>query len=64
MTQSNGYDVSGALLLQSDATSGATLFLDETELHVTAGSTTASAVRTYTVAGVPVAERTTKTGVS
>jgi len=64
VTQTNVYDAAGILLLQSDGTNGSTLFLGDTELHVAAGSTTATAVRTYTLGGVPVAERTTKAGVS
>jgi RHS repeat-associated protein len=52
------------ILLQSDPTSGSTVFLGDTELHVTAGTTVASAVRTYSVGGIPVAERTSTAGVS
>jgi RHS repeat-associated protein len=64
-TQHNIYDASGTLLLQVDPVNGATLFNGDTELHTAAGSTTASAVRTYTgYSGVPVAERTTTAGVT
>lgn len=62
-TQSNVYDASGTLLLRTDQT-GSTLYLGETELHVAAGSSQVSAVRTYTLAGKPVAERITQPGVS
>ncbi|TFC22102.1 hypothetical protein E3O55_18975 [Cryobacterium sp. MDB1-18-2] len=64
VTQSNVYDASGSLLLQTDATTGSTLYLGDTELHVAPGSTTASAVRTYAPLGTPIAERTTVAGVS
>lgn len=63
-TQSSVYDASGQLLLQSDGTSGSTLFLGDTEIHLNAGSSTPSAVRTYTAAGIPVAERASSPGVS
>jgi RHS repeat-associated protein len=62
--QSNVYDAQGNLLLQSDTTSGSTLFLGDTELHEAAGSTTASALRTYCVGSTPVAERSTVAGTS
>jgi RHS repeat-associated protein len=58
-TDTNIYDASGALLMQTDSTTGTTLFLGATELHLTSGSNTPTAVRTYTAAGLPVAERTT-----
>lgn len=64
VVQSNVYDASGSLLLQSDSSNGATLFLGDTELHIAAGSTVASAVRTYAAGGTPVAERDTTAGVS
>ena len=63
-SQTSIYDANGTLLLQSDPTNGTTLYLGDTELHVAAGSSTATAVRTYTLAGAPVAERTTRSGVS
>jgi RHS repeat-associated protein len=63
-SESNVYDASGALLLQTDSTTGSTLFLGSTELHETTGSSTASAVRTYSANGTPIAERTTAVGVS
>jgi RHS repeat-associated protein len=63
-TQTNIYDPAGGLLLQTDPTNGTTLYLGDTELHVAPGTTTASAVRTYSAGGVPVAERTTVAGVT
>jgi RHS repeat-associated protein len=63
-TQSDVYDASGNLLLEKDSTAGTTLFLGATELHLAPGATTASAVRTYTSNGIPVAERSTVAGVS
>jgi RHS repeat-associated protein len=63
-TQSDIYDASGNLLLQTDSTTGSTLFLGATQLHETKGSTTASAVRTYSINGTPVAERSTTVGAS
>lgn len=63
-TQSLVYDASGSLLLQSDPVSGSTLYLGDTELHVAAGSSTVTAVRTYSANGTPIAERTTTAGVS
>lgn len=62
--QTSIYDATGTLLLQSDPTNGTTLYLGETELHVATGSTSASAVRTYSDGSLPTAERTTKAGVS
>jgi RHS repeat-associated protein len=48
-----------------NGSSSTALFNGDTELHTAAGSTTASAVRTYTgYSGVPVAERTTTAGVT
>jgi hypothetical protein len=64
VTQQNIYDASGSLLLQSDPTSGTTLFLGQTQLHMSAGSSTATAVRTYSIDGTPVAERSTTDGTS
>jgi YD repeat-containing protein len=61
--QRNIYDASGNLLLQTDPGQGASLFLGDTVLHQ-AGSDPVSAVRTYTAAGTPVAERTGTTGSS
>ncbi|MEN0083821.1 MAG: RHS repeat-associated core domain-containing protein [Leifsonia sp.] len=61
-SQTSVYDASGTLLLQSDPTTGTTLYLGETELHVAAGSTAVSAVRTYSFNGTPVAERSTTPG--
>ncbi len=58
-TISNVYDADGNLLLQKDSTSGSTLYLGDTELHVAVGSTTATATRTYSAYGMPIAERST-----
>jgi RHS repeat-associated protein len=63
VTHTNIYDASGNLLLQSDPTTGTTLYLGDTELHMAPGATTASGVRTYsTPDGTPVAERTATAG--
>ncbi|WP_460633053.1 RHS repeat domain-containing protein, partial [Leifsonia lichenia] len=64
VTQSKVYDADGNVLLQSDSKSGTTLFLGETELTMAPGAKDASAVRTYSVNGIPVVERSTKVGVS
>lgn len=64
VTQSRVYDADGNVLLQWDVQTGAKLFLSETELTIAPGATAASALRTYTVAGKTVAERSTKAGVS
>ncbi|MCU1422475.1 MAG: hypothetical protein JWN36_2126, partial [Microbacteriaceae bacterium] len=58
-TQTLIHDASGGLLLESDPVSGSTLYLGATELHVAAGSSAVTAVRTYTANGAPIAERTT-----
>ncbi|MCS5733871.1 RHS repeat domain-containing protein [Herbiconiux daphne] len=63
-TQSNIYDSSGTLLMQTDSKTGTTLFLDGTDLHIGPGTAGVSAVRTYTADGVPFAERTTTPGVA
>lgn len=64
-TQRNVYDASGGLLLQVEPDGSATLFNGDTELHVAAGSSTVTAVRTYASPdGLPVAERTTAAGVT
>lgn len=64
VTQSNVYDGAGNLFMQTDTTAGTTLFLGDTELRVAVGSSSATAVRTYIVAGRAVAERTTQAGKS
>jgi len=56
-TQSNIYDADGTLLLQKDG-SNYTLYLGPTELHKD-GTGSVYAIRTYSLAGTPVAERTT-----
>jgi RHS repeat-associated protein len=62
--QSNVYDASGSLLLESDAVSGSTLFLGDTELHLVPGSSTPSAVRTYSANDTPIAERDSSTTIA
>ncbi|MFF1876607.1 DUF6527 family protein [Leifsonia sp. NPDC058230] len=65
VTQSDVYDANGTLLLQSDGSSGSTLFIGPTELHLAAGASTSTAVRTYTGAnGAAIAERSTAVGVT
>ncbi|AGW42352.1 secreted protein [Leifsonia xyli subsp. cynodontis DSM 46306] len=63
-TQSRVYDADGNVLLQTDPKAGTTLFVGETEVTLAPGASAASATRTYSVAGVTVAERSTKVGVS
>lgn len=60
--QTRVYDADGKLLIQSDPKVGSKLLLTETELTLAPGDTAASAVRTFSVAGVVVAERSTKSG--
>jgi RHS repeat-associated protein len=62
--QTSVYDASGNLLVRSDPESGTTAYLGNTQLHVAPGSSTVTAVRTYTLNGSPVAERTTTEGVT
>ncbi|MGD8168572.1 RHS repeat-associated core domain-containing protein [Herbiconiux sp. P16] len=62
--QTNVYDADGNLLLQTDPTTGTTLFAGDTEYIRAPGATAASAVRTYTHNGIPIAERTTTVGVA
>ncbi|NYF11357.1 RHS repeat-associated protein [Leifsonia sp. AK011] len=62
--QDNVYSANGQLLLRHDSVEGTTLYLGSTELHVPAGSTTVSALRTYSIAGQTVAEREATAGVS
>lgn len=64
VTQSNVYTPDGHLFLQTDSTTGSTLFIGETQLHLAPGSSTSTAVRDYDAAGHTVAERTTKAGVT
>ncbi|WP_374008776.1 RHS repeat-associated core domain-containing protein [Leifsonia sp. LS-T14] len=62
-TESRVYDADGSLLLSTDS-KGSKLFLGDTELSVPSGSSVVSGVRTYSFGGVPVAERSAKSGVS
>jgi len=64
VTQSRVYDADGNVLIQMDAQAGSKLYLGDTELTIAPGATTASAIRTYSVAGKTVAERSTTAGVS
>lgn len=62
-TQSNVYDAAGMLLLRVSSIEGATLFLGDTVLTQPAGSSVTAGTRTYAGAqGIPVAQRTAKTG--
>lgn len=61
-SQSDVYDADGTLLLQTDTTAGATLFLGPTQLHIAVGSSTVRATRTYSRGSTPVAERSNVTG--
>ncbi len=63
-SQSDIYDASGNLLLQSDPVTGTTAFLGDTELHVAAGSTAVTGTRTYSALGTAMAERDTTVGVA
>ncbi|MGI8882512.1 MAG: RHS repeat-associated core domain-containing protein [Jatrophihabitans sp.] len=63
--QTRIYNADGTLLLQTDPTTGATLYLDDTEIHAAPGAATpadCTATRTYPDAGMTVAERDTTTG--
>ncbi len=61
--QHNIYDANGSLLLRTDPNGDTTLYLADTQAHLTAGASTASASRTYTAPnGNQVAERTTTAG--
>lgn len=55
--QSNTYDAEGNLRLQSDSNSNVTLFLGDTELSVAGAGAEVTAVRTYAIADITVAER-------
>ncbi|MCU1528167.1 MAG: secreted protein [Frondihabitans sp.] len=61
-TQTNVYDTTGTLLLQTDPTDGSTLYLGDTELHEAPGSSTVTATRTYSAGSTPIAEQTTASG--
>lgn len=61
--QKSIYGPDGSLLLRIDPTEGAALFLGDTELSTSSpGSSAVTAVRTYSLGGAPIAERTTATG--
>jgi len=63
-TQTNIYDASGAILVQTDPTQGSTLFLGDTRLRKLVGSSQTTAERTYSIDGAAVAERRTSAGSS
>jgi RHS repeat-associated protein len=62
--QTSVYDADRNLLLQSDPVTGTTAYLGDTQLHIAAGSTAASGNRTYSLLGMPLAERDTTAGVA
>jgi RHS repeat-associated protein len=63
VSQSHVYDADGSLLLRVSTAEGASLFLGDTVLSEAAGSSVVAGSRTYAGAqGVPVAQRTAKTG--
>jgi RHS repeat-associated protein len=62
--QTSVYDADRNLLLQSDPVTGTTVYLGDTQLHIAAGSTAASGNRTYSLLGMPLAERDTTAGVA
>ncbi|WP_331837209.1 hypothetical protein, partial [Mycobacterium tuberculosis] len=55
VTQSRVYDADGNVLLQTDPKSGSKLFRGGTEVTLAPGASAASAVRTYSCRGQPVA---------
>jgi len=59
-TEKSLYTADGALLMRWGGTDGASLFLGDTTLRTKAGVTTG--IRSYTAAGVTVAERVSGTG--
>ncbi|MEO6700340.1 MAG: restriction endonuclease fold toxin [Jatrophihabitantaceae bacterium] len=63
-TVTNIYDADGNLLLKLDPAAGNTAYLGDTQLHTPAGAPggTVTGVRTYTVLGTPIAERSTTIG--
>nr|WP_314844420.1 RHS repeat-associated core domain-containing protein [uncultured Microbacterium sp.] len=63
VTQDTVYNVDGNILLRTNTTEGASLFLGDTVLSQAPGSAVVSGVRTYSGAeGKPVAEKSAKTG--
>jgi RHS repeat-associated protein len=62
-TENRIYETEGNLLLQT-GDQGATLYLGDTELHLAPGDSTPTGVRTYTAAGLVLAERATTAGVA
>jgi RHS repeat-associated protein len=62
--QARVYSGSGSLLLQTDPIEGTTLFLADTQLIAAPGGGATTASRSYTLAGLQVAEKNTSVGVS
>jgi RHS repeat-associated protein len=62
-TESDMYDADGNLLLQTESATGSTLFDGADELHVATGSSTVTGMRSYSLDGTTIAERTTTAGV-
>lgn len=61
-TDSRVYDASGNLLLDADPVKGYTLYLPGTDLTYSPGAAATTAVRTYTLAGAAIAERSSTIG--
>lgn len=55
----NVYDADGNLLIATEAAGGRTLYLGDTEVHLVAGSSTPTGIRTYYADACPIAERST-----
>ena len=63
VTQDTVYNVDGSILLRTNTTEGATLFVGDTVLSQATGSSVIAGVRTYSgVEGKPIAEKSAKTG--
>ncbi|KJL30411.1 RHS repeat protein [Microbacterium oxydans] len=63
VTQDTVYNVDGSILLRTNTTEGASLFVGDTVLSQANGSTVVAGVRTYSGAeGKPIAEKSAKTG--
>jgi YD repeat-containing protein len=63
-TESTVYDASGVPLLRTNSVTGSDLFLGDTVLHLGVDETEATAIRTYSIDGFPVAERRSTPGQS
>ncbi|AXL13373.1 hypothetical protein DXT68_15470 [Microbacterium foliorum] len=63
VTQNTVYNVDGSILLRTNTSEGATLFVGDTVLSQANGSTVVAGVRTYSGAeGKPIAEKSAKSG--